>query len=362
MSSESYYRHDAADRLNLPTEETPPDPTLVKRIRYQAPRRRGTDPVLSWDREPKNGHEAPVLSVREKVHPQAFLEQMHEADRGMALNLFDDYNGLPADRDIFEHYRHRHNWQNRLISGESARVMSSLITREDLAGKVQVAYFDPPYGIGFRSNFQTATNNLNTGDRKVDVPVGNPATISAFRDTYRNGLHSYLDAMLERLLLIRELLADTGSVFVQIGDDNVHRLALVCDEVFGPENKMATITWKPTSGSSSKTLPESASYLLWYAKDKEKAKYRQLYEQLSRKEIAEYFSWAGRVEIPNERGRPLTTQERADPDGQLLPSARMYRIMALTSQGASNTGRTGWYEYDGMKYHSGNTRHWRVLC
>ena len=364
MSKERYYRHDAADRLNLPTEETPADPTLVERIRYQAPRRKGTDPVLAWDREPKNGHEAPVLSVREKVHPQAFLEQMHQGDRGRALNLFDDYNGLPADRDIFEHYRHRHNWQNRLISGESARVMSSLITREDLAGKVQVVYFDPPYGIGFRSNFQTATNDLNTGDRKADVPVGNPATISAFRDTYRNGIHSYLDAMLERLLLIRELLADTGSVFLQIGDDNVHRLALLCDEVFGPENKMATITWKPTSGSSAKTLPESASYLLWYAKDKDQAKYHQVYEPLTRKEVIEHMATYARVEIRDEdsgtiKARRLKLEERSDPRN-LPKNARVYRHMALTSQGASNTGRTGWYEYDRVRYHSGNTRQWRV--
>ncbi len=359
MSQEHYYRHDTADRLNLPTEETPADPTLVEPVRYHTPRRPGTDPVLSWDREARNGHEAPVLSVREKVHPQAFLEQMQEADQGRALNLFDDYNGLPPDRDIFEHYRHRHNWQNRLISGESARVMSSLITREDLAGKVQVAYFDPPYGIGFRSNFQTATNNLNTGDRKVDVPVGNPATISAFRDTYRNGIHSYLDAMLERLLLIRELLADTGSVFVQIGDDNVHRLALVCDEVFGPENKMATITWKPTSGSSAKTLPESATYLLWYAINKQRAKYHQLYEPLTRSEIIDHFSWHAHVELADGTTRKLTAEEKANPSA-LPPKSRIYRRMALTSQGASNTGRTGWYKYDGVQYHSGYTRHWCV--
>ena len=361
MSQEHYYRHDTADRLNLPTEETPADPTLVEPVRYHTPRRPGTDPVLSWDREARNGHEAPVLSVREKVHPQAFLEQMQEADQGRALNLFEDYNGLPPDRDIFEHYRHRHNWQNRLISGESARVMSSLITREDLAGKVQVAYFDPPYGIGFRSNFQTATNNLNTGDRKVDVPVGNPATISAFRDTYRNGIHSYLDAMLERLLLIRELLADTGSVFVQIGDDNVHRMALVCDEVFGQENKMATITWRPTLGKSSKRLPITATYLLWYAKDKDNAKYHQLYEPLDRKAlIAKWEQFFGaRVEFPNGTTRRLNTEEKNNP--ALLPAnARIFRYVDLTSQNPSNTGRTSWYEYDGVKYHSGYTRQWRV--
>ncbi|MYH05615.1 MAG: site-specific DNA-methyltransferase, partial [Acidimicrobiia bacterium] len=361
MSAESYYRHDAADRINLPTEETPADPSVVERIRYQTPRRPGTDPVLAWDRETRNGHDAPVLSVREKVHPQAFLEQMQNGERGTELNLFDDYNGLPADRDIFEHYRHRHNWQNRLISGESARVMSSLITREDLAGRVQVVYFDPPYGIGFRSNFQTATNNLNTGDSKSDVPVGNPATISAFRDTYRNGIHSYLDAMLERLLLIRELLADTGSVFVQIGDDNVHRMALVCDEVFGPENKMATITWRSTGGSSAKSLPESASYLLWYAKAKESIKSKVLYLPLSRREIVEFINTFGHAQVETKDGntRKATPEEQADPDS-LPAGSRLYRTIALTSQGASNTGRTCWYEYDGVAYHSGNTRHWCV--
>lgn len=363
MNIERYYRHDTADRVNLPTEQTPADPDMVEPIRYQAPRRPGTDPVLAWDRESKDGHDAPVLSVREKVHPQAFLEQLQSADRGTPLNLFDDYNGLPSDRDVFEHYRHRHNWQNRLIHGESARVMSSLIIREQMAGKVQVAYFDPPYGIGFRSNFQTATNDLNTGDSKTDVPVGDPATVEAFRDTYRNGIHSYLDAMLERLLLIRELLADTGSVFIQIGDDNVHRLALVCDEVFGPENEMANITWRPTGGSSAKTLPESASYLLWYAKDKERAKdkYHQLYEPLDRKGLVAMwgkFSGLG-VELSNGETRPLTNEEKFDP--ALLPyGARIYTAMPLTSQGASKTGRTCWYEYDGVRYHSGSTRQWGV--
>ena len=359
MSAEHYYRHDTAERVNLPTEETPPDPTMVGPVRYQAPRRPGTDPVLAWDRTPADGHRAPVLSVREKVHPQAFLAQLQSADRGIPLNLFDDYNGLPTDRDVFEHYRHRHNWQNRLIHGESARVMSSLITREQLAGKVQVVYFDPPYGIGFRSNFQTATDNLNTGDRKTDVPVGDPATIEVFRDTYRNGIHSYLDAMAERLLLIRELLTDTGSIFLQIGDDNVHRLALICDEVFGPENKMAMITWKPTSGSSARTLPESASYLLWYAKDKKRVKYHQLYERLGRREIIEYMSWHVRVELPDGVTRKLEPQEKSDPS-TLPEGARIYQRMPLTSQGASNTGRTCWYEYDGVKYHSGNTRQWCV--
>ena len=293
--------------------------------------------------------------------PTAFAAQLCKPETGVTPNMFDDFNGLPADHSAFEFYRHRGNWQNRLIHGESARVMSSLLGREDLAGQVQVVYFDPPYGIGYRSNFQPAVNNLNVGDKGDSVPVGDPATVTAFRDTYRNGIHSYLDAVYEKLVLIRELLADTGSLFLQIGDDHVHRLAVLCDEVFGHENKIATITWCPTSGSSSKTLPESASYLLWYAKDKQQVKYKQMYKHFStRSEIVKHFSSYVMVELPDGATRKLTREERNEPDKYLPKGARIYRRMALTSQGASNTGRTCWYEYNGIRYHCGYTRHWGV--
>ena len=301
-----------------------------------------------------------MLWIREKVLPAAFADQLRKPETGVTPNMFDDFNGLPPDHSAFEFYQHRGNWQNRLIHGESARVMSSLLGREDLAGQVQVVYFDPPYGIGYRSNFQPAVNNLNVGDKGDSVPVGDPATVTAFRDTYRNGIHSYLNAVYEKLVLIRELLADTGSLFLQIGDDHVHRLAVLCDEVFGHENKMATITWRPTGGSSSKTLPESASYLLWYAKDRQQVKYNQLYEPLTRQEVITLFSWHARVALPDGSTRKLTKTEWNYPDDELPAAARIYRRMNLTSQGASNTGRTCWYEYDGVRYHCGDTRHWRV--
>lgn len=358
------YRHQDASRVNLPTEEAGASGEEAEPIPYAPPppRRSSTDPVLDWDRSPaagEAGRDAPVLWIREKVMPTAFAAQLCKPETGVTPNMFDDFNGLPADHSAFEFYRHRGNWQNRLIHGESARVMSSLLGREDLAGQVQVVYFDPPYGIGYRSNFQPAVNNLNVGDKGDSVPVGDPATVTAFRDTYRNGIHSYLDAVYEKLVLIRELLTDTGSLFLQIGDDHVHRLAVLCDEVFGHENKMATITWRPTAGSSSRTLPESASYLLWYAKDRTQVKYHQLYEPFTRKEVLDHFTSYAMVELPDGNTASLTREEKKNPDN-LPAGARIYCRMALTSQGASNTGRTCWYEYDGVWYHPGDTRHWRV--
>ena len=358
------YRHQEASRVNLPTEEASASGDEATPVHYKPARREGTDPILDWDRDPtvaEDGHETPVLSIREKVLPTAFVNQLTRPEAGVDTNLFDDFNGLPADHSTFEFYRHHGHWQNRLIHGESARVMSSLLAREDYAGQVQVVYFDPPYGIGYRSNFQPSTDNLNVSSKGSSVPVGDPTTVTAFRDTYRNGIHSYLDAIYVKLVLIRELLAESGSLFLQIGDDHVHRLAVVCDEVFGHENKMATITWRPTGGSSSKTLPESASYLLWYAKDRPRVKYHQLYEPLTRKEIIEQFtSMAARVELSDGTTRKLTNAEFADPDGYLPHRGIVYRLMPLTSQGASNTGRTCWYEYDGVWYHPGDTRQWAV--
>ncbi len=358
------YRHQEASRVNLPTEEASASGEEAAPVSYTPPpRREGTDPVLDWDRDPTavdDSHEGPVLWIREKVLPTAFVSQLLKPETAVTPNLFDDFNGLPADHSVFEYYQHHGHWQNRLIHGESTRVMSSLLAREDLASQVQVVYFDPPYGIGYRSNFQPSTSNLNVSEKSTSVPVGDPASVTAFRDTYRNGIHSYLDSIYARLVLIRELLAATGSLFLQIGDDHVHRLAVLCDEVFGHENRMATITWRPTAGSSSGTLPESASYILWYAKDRDNVKYRQLYEPYKRKGVIEAFSSYAMLELSDGTTRKLARAEKIDPDKELPAGARVYKRENLTSQGASNTGRTCWYEYDGVWYHPGDTRHWGV--
>ena len=377
------YRHEQASRVYQPTAETAPlmdddqrqpKEFTVTRVETDLPVDQATTdrsaepmPRLAWDRQGRTSADdgphrfaGTPLYTREKVNPLTMIDQLRRPNAAVPLNLLDDFNGLPADAQKWEFYQHSGHWQNRLIHGDSAEVMQSLIARDGLAGQVQMIYFDPPYGIKYNSNFMTATDKLETKNDDTGIPVGDTLPIKAFRDTYKNGIHSYLDEIHERLVLFRELLADSGSLFLQIGDDNVHRLAVLCDEVFGEENRVATITWKPTGGSSARTLPETASYLLWYAKDRKCLKYRQIYERLTRKEIIDLFSWAALFECNDGSVRNLSHNERAEPDTHLPKDGEIFRSMPLTSQGASTTGRTCDYEYDGITYHPGSTRHWSV--
>ena len=173
----------------------------------------------------------------------------------------------PPIRQAIEFYKHRHNWTNRLIAGDSLLVMNSLLEKEGLGGQVQIVYIDPPYGIRYGSNFQPFVNRREVIDGKDEDLTGEPEQIRAFRDTWELGIHSYLTYLRDRLLLARELLHESGSVFVQIGDENVHRVGMVMDEIFGASNRMATISYATTGASSASTLPEVADYLLWYAKE-----------------------------------------------------------------------------------------------
>ncbi len=322
--------------------------------------RGGTTSVLNGDASADAEHDfagAP-LYTREKVAPTLLVERLRRA--GASRNLQLDFDGLADSGAELEWYQHSGHWQNRLIHGDSSAVMQSLIAKDGLRGCVQMIYFDPPYGQGFKSNFQTDVTKLETPEKLGGVPAGDTAPLRAFRDSYRNGIHSYLDGIHERAVLARELLTDTGSLFVQISDLNVHRLALVLDEVFGPENRVATITWKSTGGTSARTLPESASYLLWYAKDKEMCKFRQPYETLDRQGIIEFFSWHARVEEPNGLMRALTDDEQSDPESFIDQEARLFQRMPLTSIGRSTTGRTREVIYRGAPYHCGAGRQWRV--
>ena len=319
--STTHYEHSSASRSNLPTEEFEPalKPSEKRPRPYSPQVRQSQSPLLAWNRggAANQRFAAPPLYVSEKIHPGSFVRSLTRKPR--QPGLFDSFNGLPPGGARYEWYRHRGNWSNRLIHGESARVMASLLERENLAGQVQMIYFDPPYGIGFNSNFQVNIRNL---DRAADRPDSIPydaRTIRAFRDTYHRGVHSYLDQIREKLILARDLLHDTGSIFCQIGDENVHRMALVLDEVFGHENRVATIAFATSGSSSSKTLPSVADYLLWYAKDKSQVKFRQIYEKLNRKETVGLFAFSAAVELPNGIERRLTKDERADPDSNLPP-------------------------------------------
>lgn len=362
------YTYTSAARKNLPTEQTEPlmGPDDKRPVPF-TPEIREFDeqPRLAWARSPhvdEDGnprpYEAHPLYVREKIEPHRFVRQLQADDDAIQGSMWESFNGLP-EGSALDWYRYDGNWQNRLIHGESARVMASLAGREHLAGQVQMIYFDPPYGMGFKSNFQTSVDWLDTADGRAGLP-SDPQTIAAFRDTYEHGVHSYLDGMTERLTLCRELLTESGSIFVQIGDENVHRMALLLDEVFGAEHRVATIPYVTAGGSSAKTLSSVADFLLWYAKDRDQVKYHQLYEELSRAEKVEHMSSYAMVELADGTTRRLTANERADPDAHLPEKARLYRRMRLVSPGVSTTGRSEPYRWKGQDWPCPPGMHWAV--
>ena len=321
------------------------------------------DPELNWAGKAEGtSFTVPTVSlhVHERIDPRTIMEAVRKGNGYDQESLFETDGENPPLRKAIEFYQHPHNWSNRLIAGDSLLVMNSLLEKEALGGQVQMIYIDPPYGIKYGSNFQPFVEQKEVADGKDEHLTGEPEMIKAFRDTWELGIHSYLSYLRDRLLLARELLTISGSVFVQIGDENVHRVGLLLDEIFGPNNRIATITYATTGASSAKTLPEVASYLLWYAKDKLQAKYRQLFEPLTRAEIIAHFTpMAGMVELHNSTTRKLTMEERFDPD-KLPANSRVFRRMPLTSQGWSTTGRSKPYEWRGKKYSCRDTDHWSV--
>jgi len=361
------YIHTSTRRLNLPTEQTATTMSDEDRrpVRHVPDTRAvDDDPILAWNRRPPpppdaagGGHAAHPLYIREKVHPAAFVKLLQ--GKGEQPSLFADFNGLPSADAAYEWYQHAANWSNRLIHGESVRVMASLLARENMAGKVQMIYFDPPYGMGYKSNFQVSVNSRETPNTAEGRPL-DTRTIRAFRDTYERGIHSYLDLTLEKLILMRELLTDSGSLFMQIGDENVHRAAVLLDEVFGAENRVATIPYATTGGSSSKTLPSVADYLLWYAKDKQTVRYQQLYEPLDRRRLLDMWTWAALLEMPDGSTRNLTDDERRDPDRHIPDDARLCLRSTLISPGVSTTGRSDAYYWNGQHWPCRKGEQWRI--
>ncbi len=322
------------------------------------------DPQLSWAGKAEHiSFEAPTVSlhVHERIDPRTVVEAVRKrTGAGPQFSLFATPEENPPLRQAIEFYRHRHSWTNRLIAGDSLLVMNSLIEKEGLGGQVQTVYIDPPYGIRYGSNFQPFVNRREVADGKDEDLTGEPEQIRAFRDTWELGVHSYLAYLRDRLLLARELLHESGSCFVQIGDENVHRVGVLMDEIFGAGNRMATISYATTGASSSSTLPEVADYLLWYARDRKQVKYRQLYEPLTRADVIEFFSSYAMVELPDGECRKLTPEERFDPSRRLPKGARIYCRMPLDSQGASTTGRSEPYEYDGHMFRCRADRQWAI--
>lgn len=277
--------------------------------------------------------QTPPLYIQEKIHPKAIIDDLKRqsgkpADDGQ-VDLFADFNGIDPDAKT-EFYQHDQHWSNRMILGDSLQVMASLAEREALAGKVQCIYFDPPYGIKFNSNWQVSTLSRDVKDGKQTDISREPEQVKAFRDTWKDGIHSYLTYLRDRLTVMRELLTESGSIFVQIGDENVHRVRAVLDEVFGAENACTQITFSKTSGLSSRLLPSRFDFLLWYAKDIEKVKFRQPYVEKSHEAgTADTYNW---VQLPDGRRRGISRVERDNLS--LLPAGSvLYRPSDLTSQG-----------------------------
>jgi len=274
----------------------------------------------------------PPLYIQEKVHPKAIIDDLRRATSSGASadhapDLFADFNGIDPEART-EFYQHDQHWSNRMILGDSLQVMASLAERERLAGKVQCIYFDPPYGIKFNSNWQVSTQSRDVKDGKQADLSREPEQVKAFRDTWKDGIHSYLTYLRDRLTVMRELLTESGSIFVQIGDENVHRVRAVLDEVFGEANLCAQIAVVKTASATSEYLPSVADHIIWFSKNNHLLKFRQPYtlKEIGGQGGGQYT----KSQEPDGRRRNLTKLELVT--GQLESEGRVFRLDNMTSQ------------------------------
>ena len=332
--------HGEASRRNIPTAENHPVMTEEEKaprpVVYE--RNRDLDPQLVWrGKEAQDAADltvqAPPLYIQEKVHPKVLVDDLlrqtkarRDEEADAAPDLFADFNGLPSEDARTEFYRHDANWSNRMILGDSLQVMASLSEREGLRGKVQCIYIDPPYGIKFNSNFQWSTTSRDVKDGNKAHITREPEQVKAFRDTWRDGIHSYLTYLRDRLTVARDLLAESGSVFVQIGDENVHRVRALMDEVFGEENFVSLVSYSTTTGRTSTFVPNVNDYIIWFSKNVNQAKYRPLFADHSNK-----------IKVNPE-------QERS------------FELGDLTSQGAASQEQP--FMFQNEVFSPSATRHW----
>jgi adenine-specific DNA-methyltransferase len=335
-------------RKNIPTEElrdfVAEEENTPKTMLY--PRDPSLDPQLVWkgkDEQDTKNLAVPVVPIyiQEKIHPQALIEALPRKEQpgDNQQDLFSDFNGLPEEFDQrVDFYHHDGNWSNRMILGDSLLVMTSLTEKEGLKGKVQTIYVDPPYGIRFGSNWQVSTRKRDVKDGKAEDATRQPEQVRAFRDTWNLGIHSYLAYLRDRFVVARELLTETGSILVQIGDENVHLVRCLLDEVFGAENFVSIITFrKKLMPLGAKTLECMADFLLWYAKDEKQVKYRQLYRSTTPDPRGR---WTG-VEQSDGNKRRLLPAERND--FRAIPNSA--RIFGTVSQWAPSFSESGVYDF-----------------
>ena len=354
-------RHQDASRKNIPTAEyqavMAEDDRNPIRVAYER-RNRDLDPQLVWrGKDEQNWSDlvvqAPPLFIQEKVHPKVLIDDLRQRSKetgdgeaNLQTDLFADFNGLPSADAQTEFYQHDANWSNRMILGDSLQVMASLAEREGLRGKVQCIYIDPPYGIKFNSNFQWSTTSRDVKDGNAGHITREPEQVKAFRDTWRDGIHSYLTYLRDRLTVARDLLTESGSVFVQIGDENVHRVWMLMDEVFGEDNFVSSISFKKTTALTAEYLSNNFDYLLWYGKNRSATKYRPILVEKGYESDLDFYSY---VEERIGVRRRLLSHESIDRE-------QVYSVSDLTSSHDYSEGKVE-FRFCGRAYYPGR-RFW----
>ncbi|MFN8472488.1 MAG: site-specific DNA-methyltransferase [Anaerolineae bacterium] len=364
-------RHNEATRRNIPTAEyqavLDQEMEAPLRIAYER-RNRDLDPQLVWRGKDQQDWSdlvvhVPPLYIQEKVHPKVLIDDLLRATQAarpaapQQLDLFADFNGIPDGADKTEFYQHDQNWTNRMILGDSLQVMASLAEREGLRGQVQCIYIDPPYGIKFNSNFQWSTTTREVKDGNAAHITREPEQVRAFRDTWRDGIHSYLTYLRDRLTVARDLLADSGSIFVQIGDENVHRVRALMDEVFGAENCLSQISYKTTQSAGAVTLDASCDYILWYCRNRDSVRFNNPLKVLQRGEKgATRYNFAENTNT----GEVIRVSPEED-ENSLGPEWRFFTDQGLTSRGDGSENTMRGIVFEGRTYLP-PAGHWRTTA
>ncbi len=345
------YNHKGKERINNPpvglvSPETDKD-LPNKKYQYDP----HLDPQLVWAGKAEHtAFEVPTVSlhVHERIDPRTIIEAVKKKNGdNHQPSLFSSLEENPPLREAVDFYKHKHNWSNRLIAGDSLLIMNSLLEKEGMSGKIQMIYMDPPYGIKYGSNFQPFVNKRDVKDGKDEYLTSEPEMIKAFRDTWELGIHSYLTYMRDRLLLAKELLNESGSVFVQISDENVHHVRELMDEVFGSINFVSLISYKTRQSETSKFLANVYDQIIWYSKDKEKLKYRNLYWEIDEVDArAQFKFYEG-----NDGAMQNATKD--------TPLDKLISKSDMQSRSGSESTRFP-IEFNEKKYYTRKTAGWRT--
>lgn len=355
LDSLEQYQHEKQQRLNNPPVGLVTPSTDIDGESRTYEYDPHLDPQLIWAGKAEHtSFDVPTVSlhVHERIDPKAIIKAVRKGGGQIQTSLFELPNENPPMRTAVEFYKHPHGWSNRLVAGDSLLVMNSLLEKEGMAGQVQMIYIDPPYGVKYGSNFQPFVNKRDVKDGKDEDLTSEPEQIRAFRDTWELGIHSYLSYLRDRLLLARELLSDSGSVFVQIGDDNVHHVREVMDEIFGANNLISQIVFQRSSGFETKHLQCIYDVLLWYSKDKNQATYNQLYKDKPTGELTYY----DKIQLPTDE---IINVSDLKGKGSIPNNCKFLFYQPIISSGES-PNLSYEMELNGRKYSSGHGRHWKT--